>query len=72
MVLKEKKPASKEEWDKDRASFVAQFREEKQEDALVAYIARLRNTLGTEIKFGGAEFTTEAKPAKDEGGDLGE
>ncbi|HVK68038.1 MAG TPA: peptidylprolyl isomerase [Polyangium sp.] len=72
MVLKEKKPASKEEWEKDRPTFMAQFREEKQEDALVAYISRLRNTLGTEIKFGGAEFTTEAKPPKEGGEDLGE
>ncbi|MDI1475529.1 peptidylprolyl isomerase [Polyangium sp. y55x31] len=72
MVLKEKKPASKEDWEKDRPAFMAQFREEKQEDALVAYISRLRNTLGTEIKFGGAEFTTEAKPPKDGAEDFGE
>jgi peptidyl-prolyl cis-trans isomerase D len=64
MVLKEKKPASKEEWEKDRAQYIAMYRAEKQEDALVAYLERLRNTLGTEIKYG-QEFITEAKPQKD-------
>jgi peptidyl-prolyl cis-trans isomerase D len=63
MVLKEKKPASKEQWEKDRADFIARMRQEKQEDALTAYVARLRNTLGTEIKYG-PEFITEAKPSK--------
>jgi len=66
MVLKKKEPASKEAWEKDRADFTARLRSEKEEDALVAYIMRLRNTLGTEIKFGGAEFTTESKPTRSE------
>ncbi|WP_170319525.1 peptidylprolyl isomerase [Polyangium spumosum] len=72
MVLKEKKPASKEDWEKNRDDYMAQFLVQKQEDALVAYIQRLRNTLGTEIKFGGSEFTTEAKPKNEAGEDLGQ
>ena len=64
MVLKDKKPASKEAWEKDRVDFIMRLRSEKQEDALVAYIQRLRNTLGTEIKYG-PEFITEPKPSKD-------
>lgn len=63
MVLKDKKPASKEQWEKDRADFIARLRMEKQEDALTAYVERLRNTLGTEIKYG-PEFITEPKPSK--------
>jgi len=64
MVLKDKKPASKEDWAKDRSNFIVRLRAEKEEDALVAYIERLRSTLGTEIKYG-QEFITEAKPSKD-------
>jgi peptidyl-prolyl cis-trans isomerase D len=60
MVLKEKTPASKEAWEKDRAPFIARLRAEKQNDALTAYIDRLRNTLGAEIKFG-SEFVNEPK-----------
>ena len=60
MVLKEKTPASKEVWEKDRALFVARLRAEKQNDALTAYLDRLRNTLGSEIKYG-SEFVNEPK-----------
>jgi len=60
MVLKEKTPASKEAWEKDRAAFIARLRAEKQNDALTAYIDRLRNTLGSEIKYG-TEFVNEPK-----------
>jgi peptidyl-prolyl cis-trans isomerase D len=60
MVLKEKNPASAESWEKDRAPFIARLRAEKQNDALTAYIDRLRNTLGAEIKYG-AEFVNEPK-----------
>jgi peptidyl-prolyl cis-trans isomerase D len=60
MVLKEKTPASKEAWEKDRAPFIARLRAEKQNDALTAYIDRLRNTLGAEIKYG-SEFINEPK-----------
>lgn len=60
MVLKEKTPASKEAWEKDRALFIMKLRAEKQNDALTAYIDRLRNTLGAEIKYG-PEFVNEPK-----------
>ena len=60
MVLKEKTPASKEAWEKDRALFIMKLRAEKQNDALTAYIDRLRNTLGAEIKYG-TEFVNEPK-----------
>lgn len=60
MVLKEKTPASKEAWEKDRPLFIARLRAEKQNDALTAYLDRLRNTLGSEIKYG-SEFINEPK-----------
>lgn len=60
MALKEKTPASKEAWEKDRALFIARLRAEKQNDALTAYLDRLRNTLGAEIKYG-SEFINEPK-----------
>lgn len=60
MALKEKTPASKEAWEKDRALFIARLRAEKQNDALTAYVDRLRNTLGSEIKYG-TEFINEPK-----------
>lgn len=60
MVLKEKMPVSKEAWEKDRALFMSRLRAEKQNDALTAYIDRLRNTLGSEIKYG-TEFVNEPK-----------
>lgn len=60
MALKEKTPASKEAWEKDRAAFIARLRAEKQNDALTAYLDRLRNTLGAEIKYG-SEFINEPK-----------
>lgn len=63
MVLKEKTPATKEAWEKDRAPFIARLRAEKQNDALTAYIDRLRNTLGAEIKYG-PEFVNEPKPSE--------
>ena len=46
---------------------------ERLRTTLTRYVSQwLRNTLGTEIKFGGAEFTTEAKPAQDSAEDIGE
>ncbi len=60
MMLKEKMPVSKEAWEKDRALFISRLRAEKQNDALTAYIDRLRNTLGAEIKYG-TEFVNEPK-----------
>jgi peptidyl-prolyl cis-trans isomerase D len=66
MQLKEKKPASKEDWEKDRVAFLANYRSQKERDALAAYISRLRATLGTEIRIG-QEFMTESARPQDEG-----
>ncbi len=71
MVLKEKTPVSKEAWEKDRAAFTARLRAEKQNDALTAYIDRLRNTLGSEIKYG-AEFINEPKASESPAEEAGE
>jgi len=68
MQLKEKKPASKEEWEKDRVAFLASYRAQKERDALSAYIARLKSTLGTEIQIH-PEFRNEAARPADEAGD---
>jgi peptidyl-prolyl cis-trans isomerase D len=68
MQLKEKKPASKEEWEKDRVAFVANYRAQKEHDALSAYIARLKSTLGTEIQIH-PEFRTESARPADEAGE---
>jgi peptidyl-prolyl cis-trans isomerase D len=59
--LKDKSPAKKEDWDKDRVAYMDRMRAMKQEDALVAYIARLRNSLGAnDVKYS-AEFVNEPK-----------
>jgi len=49
--LKEKTPASKEDWEKNREFYVNAMRGAKQNDALVAYIKRLRSQIVGEPKF---------------------
>jgi peptidyl-prolyl cis-trans isomerase D len=49
--LKEKAPASKEDWEKNREFYVNAMRGAKQNDALVAYIKRLRSQIVGEPKF---------------------
>jgi peptidyl-prolyl cis-trans isomerase D len=49
--LKEKSPASKEEWEKNREFYVNSMRAAKQNDALVAYIKKLRSQVVGEPKF---------------------
>jgi peptidyl-prolyl cis-trans isomerase D len=51
MQLREKTPASKEDWAKNRDHYMTKLRMTKQADAMVAYMKRLRSTLGTEMKF---------------------
>jgi peptidyl-prolyl cis-trans isomerase D len=74
-VLEEKKPASQEEWDKERDSVLATMRGEKENDALIGYLRRLRSTLGSEVKYN-AELVAEPKAGKGEepppGEDTGE
>jgi peptidyl-prolyl cis-trans isomerase D len=49
--LKEKTPASKEDWEKNREFYVNAMRGAKQNDALVAYVKRLRSQIVGEPKF---------------------
>ena len=49
--LKEKSPASKEEWEKNREFYVNAMRSAKQNDALIAYIKKLRSQVVGEPKF---------------------
>ncbi len=51
LQLKEKAPASKEEWEKNREFYVNAMRSAKQNDALVAYIKKLRSQVVGEPKF---------------------
>lgn len=49
--LKEKTPASKEEWEKNREFYVNAMRGAKQNDALIAYVKKLRSQVVGEPKF---------------------
>lgn len=49
--LKERKAVDEETWKKDRAEFMDQLREEKQRDALIAYVQRLHEQYGKEIVY---------------------
>lgn len=64
--LTEKKPATKEEFEKARADLAASVLGAKQQDALVGYVARLREAAKAEIKVNTA-YVNEPKggPADD-------
>jgi peptidyl-prolyl cis-trans isomerase D len=64
-VLKEKKPASQEEWDKERDNVLGTMRGEKENDALIGYLRRLRSSLGSEVKYT-ASLVDEPKAGKTE------
>jgi peptidyl-prolyl cis-trans isomerase D len=49
--LKEKTPASKEQWDKNKDFYVGAMRAAKANDALVAYVKRLHGQLASDAKF---------------------
>jgi peptidyl-prolyl cis-trans isomerase D len=49
--LKEKAPASKEDWEKNREFYVNAMRGAKQNDALIAYVKRLRSQIVGDPKF---------------------
>jgi len=51
IALKEKTPASKEAWDKDREYYVGSMRAYKQNDALIAYVKRLQASLAADAKY---------------------
>jgi peptidyl-prolyl cis-trans isomerase D len=52
--LVEKKPATREDFEKDRASYEGRFLAMKQHDAVVAYVTRLREAAKAEIKVNAA------------------
>jgi peptidyl-prolyl cis-trans isomerase D len=51
LQLKEKTPASKEEWEKNREYYVNAMRGAKQNDALIAYVKKLRSQVVGDPKF---------------------
>ena len=63
--LKEKTPATKEAWEKDREFYMSAMRVAKQNDALTGYMRRLRSSLGSEVKFN-QSLATESKDKEDE------
>ena len=60
IALKDKTPATKEAWEKDRAGYMANMRANKANDALVAYVRRLRSTLAPDAQYTAA-FVDEPK-----------
>jgi peptidyl-prolyl cis-trans isomerase D len=64
--LKEKTPASKEQWDKDREFYVAAMRKAKADDALTAYVKRLHGQLAGDAKFT-ADLVNEPKEGQGQG-----
>jgi peptidyl-prolyl cis-trans isomerase D len=49
--LKEKTPASKEQWDKNKDFYIGAMRAAKANDALVAYVKRLQGQLAGDAKY---------------------
>lgn len=62
--LKEKKPPSDEQWQKEREFYLSAMRSTKQRDALTAYVDRLR--AGSQIKVN-TSLTADPKPGTEEG-----
>jgi peptidyl-prolyl cis-trans isomerase D len=51
IALKEKTPASREAWDKDREYYIGSMRAYKQNDALIAYVKRLQAAMASDAKY---------------------
>jgi len=49
--LKERKPVDKKKWEEERFDFMASMRRDKQRDALIAYVQRLRDQYAKEITY---------------------
>ncbi len=49
--LKEKQPATREQWEKEREFFKNNLRKKKEEDVLIAYMKRIRSNFATDIKY---------------------
>jgi peptidyl-prolyl cis-trans isomerase D len=63
--LKEKTPATKEQWEKDREHYSASMRAFKANDALIAYVKRLQASLAGDAKFTKELVEEKARPAGD-------
>lgn len=74
LALKELKPATREEFDKERDSFMQQLLAAKQAEALAQYVRRLRETEKAEIKidennvFGAKSEAGASRPDDDDDG----
>jgi len=60
-VLKERNKASKEKWAEDRAGYMERIRADKQRDALIAYVNRLRAKHADKISYN-VKIDEEPKP----------
>jgi peptidyl-prolyl cis-trans isomerase D len=63
--LKEKTPASREEFEKEKRSILSELRQAKAQDAVVRYVADLKRKAGDKLKIH-AEFGEEPKTTSDE------
>lgn len=63
--LKEKTPASREEFEKEKWTILAELKRAKARDALVRYVADLKRAAGDKLKVN-AEFAKEPKSSGDE------
>jgi peptidyl-prolyl cis-trans isomerase D len=63
--LKEKSPASREEFEKEKWQIIASRQQEKASDAVVRYVAELRRAAGDKLKIH-AQFGDEPKASSDE------
>ncbi len=65
--LKEKTPASKEQWEKRREFYVSAMRSKKQHDALTAYVKQLREKVAADAKVASALVDDKAPAKQGEG-----
>ena len=63
--LKEKTPATKEQWEKDREYYVGSMRAFKANDALIAYVKRLQASLASDAKYTKELVEEKVRPAGD-------
>jgi peptidyl-prolyl cis-trans isomerase D len=66
LQLKEKTPATREQFDKDKDTFIAQLLVGKQTDALNGYVARLKESAKSEIRYNDAYLKTSEKEKQGE------
>jgi peptidyl-prolyl cis-trans isomerase D len=65
--LKEKNPASKQQFESERDAFIAAMLAAKQSDALNGYVARLKESAKTETKLNEAYYKAPAQEKQSEG-----